>query len=302
MGRVAVVGANALLLLAAVGACAPAPSPALAAPADDRPVVLTTFTVLADLAANVAGEHARVESLTRPGVEIHGYEPTPGDVARAAGADLVLDNGLGLETWFERFVAEADAPHVVVSTGIDPIEIDGEVGRVDPHAWMSPANAQEYVAAIAGALAALDPEPAAAYAANAAAFAAEIAAVHEEALAARADVPESRRVLVTCEGAFGYLARDLGLEDHSLWPLNGEAQVTPRRLAAVIDVVRSQGVPAVFCESTVSHATMRQVAAETGAVLAGTLHVDSLSGPDGPVPTYLDLLRHDVDTIVAGLT
>lgn len=302
MGRVAVVGANALLLLAAVGACAPAPSPALAAPADDRPVVLTTFTVLADLAANVAGEHARVESLTRPGVEIHGYEPTPGDVVRAAGADLVLDNGLGLETWFERFVAEADAPHVVVSTGIDPIEIDGEAGRLDPHAWMSPANAQEYVAAIAGALAALDPEHAAAYAANAAAFAAEIAAVHEEALAALADVPESRRVLVTCEGAFGYLARDLGLEDHSLWPLNGEAQVTPRRLAAVIDVVRSQGVPAVFCESTVSHATMRQVAAETGAVLAGTLHVDSLSGPDGPVPTYLDLLRHDVDTIVAGLT
>ncbi len=231
MGRRAVVAVGALALLAAcaaLGGCAvPAPPPARAAPADDRPVVLATFTVLADLAANVAGEHARVESLTKIGVEIHGYEPTPGDVARAAGADLVLDNGLGLEAWFERFVDQAGAPHVVVSAGIEPVEIDGEPGRVDPHAWMSPANAQGYVAAIAAALAGLDPENAAAYEANAVAYAAEIAAVHEAALAALATVPEARRVLVTCEGAFGYLARDLGLEDHSLWALNGEAQVTP---------------------------------------------------------------------------
>ena len=305
MGRAAAVGAGALALalLASLGGCLPpAPPPARAAPGDDRPLVLTTFTVLADLAANVAGEHARVESLTKVGVEIHGYEPTPGDVTRAAGADLVLDNGLGLETWFERFVDRADVPHVVVSAGIVPIEIDGEPGRVDPHAWMSPGNAQEYVRTIAAALAELDPGNSTAYAANAASYAAEIAAVHGAALAALAEVPVAHRVLVTCEGAFGYLARDLGLRDHSLWPLNGEAQVTPRRMAAVVDVVRAEEVPAVFCESTVSPATMAQVAAETGAHLAGILHVDSLSGPDGPVPTYLDLLRHDVDAIVAGLT
>ncbi|GIG41323.1 metal ABC transporter substrate-binding protein [Cellulomonas phragmiteti] len=290
--------AAVLAALALVVGCTPR-----TADDDHRPVVLTTFTVLADIARNVAGEHLRVESLTQVGAEVHGYDPTPGDVARARRADLVLDNGLGLEAWFAQFVDGIDAPHVVVSEGVDVLDITGDAaaGRPNPHAWMSPVQAQVYVANIATALADLDPAHADDYRANAEAYTAELQQVHDDLVAALAALPAAQRTLVTCEGAFSYLARDAGLTERYIWPVNAEQQATPRQITAVIDHVREHDVPAVFCESTVSDAPMRQVAEATGAVLGGTLYVDSLSAPDGPVPTYLDLLRHDVRVIVDGL-
>jgi manganese transport system substrate-binding protein len=270
-------------------------------PEDDRPLVLTTFTVLADMTRNVADDLVRVESITDVGAEIHGYEPTPANLTRAAGADLVLDNGLGLEAWFAQFITDVDAPHAVLTDGLDPVPIAGE-DKLNPHAWMSPVAGQTYVSNIARALSTLDPANADAYAANAEAYAAELDALHGELVDALAPLPPGNRVLVTCEGAFSYLARDVGLAEAYLWPVNSERQSTPRQVAAVIDRVRADEVPAVFCESTVNQDGQRQVAAETGAGFGGTLYVDSLSGPDGPVPTYLDLLRHDARTIVAGLT
>lgn len=272
-------------------------------PADDRPVVLTTFTVIADMARNVAGPHVRIESITKAGAEIHGYEPTPGDIRRAADADLILDNGLNLEAWFAQFVAGLDVPHVVVSEGVEPIEIaaGSGSGRPNPHAWMSPLNAQIYVANIVAALSELDPSHAEAFAANGERYRAQLQEIHDSMAAELARVPADRRALVTCEGAFSYLARDAGLTERFLWEVNAEQQATPQQIAATIEFVAARGVPAVFCESTVSDAAMRQVVEATGAVFGGTLYVDSLSEPDGPVPTYLDLLTHDAALIVAGL-
>ena len=271
---------------------------------DDRPVVLTTFTVLADIARNVAGEHLRVESITKVGAEIHGYEPTPGDVRRASQADLILDNGLNLEAWFAQFVADVDAPHVVVSDGVATISIaeDAYEGLPNPHAWMSPLNVQAYVDTMAAAFSDLDPTNAPAYAANAAAYRAELQAVQDEMVQALSALPESQRALVTCEGAFSYLARDAGLAEQYIWAVNAEQQATPRQIARTIEFVRDNAVPAVFCESTVSDAPMQQVVRATGASFGGVLYVDSLSEPGGPVPTYLDLIRHDADVIVSGLT
>ncbi len=270
-------------------------------PADERPLVLTTFTVLADMARVVAGEHLRVESLTKVGAEIHGYEPTPGDIRHAANADLVLDNGLGLEAWFEQFITQAQAPRVTVSAAVEPIFIEGSE-LPNPHAWMSARNAVLYVDAIAAAFAALAPEHAADFAANAEAYTHEIAEVHEQLLRDLAAIPLAHRALVSCEGAFSYLARDAGLIERYLWPVNAEQQVTPQRIAAVIAFVESADVPAVFCESTVSDRAMRQVVSATEARFGGILYVDSLSEPGGPVPSYLDLLRHTAATITAGLT
>lgn len=270
----------------------------------DRPVVVTTFTVLADIARNVAGDHLRVESITKVGAEIHGYEPTPGDVRVTASADLILDNGLGLEAWFARFVGELDVPHTVVSDEVDPIPIasDAYAGRPNPHAWMSPLEAKTYVDAMVAAFGELDPAHAADFRANGAAYNAELDAVHNELMAGLDSLPSGQRALVTCEGAFSYLARDAGLREAYLWPVNAEQQSTPGQIASVIEFVETNHVAAVFCESTVSDSAMRQVAGATGASFGGVLYVDSLSLPDGPVPTYLDLLRHDVRTIVAGLS
>ncbi len=294
----AAAAAAALLMVAA---CAPGTATAAD---DERPVVLTTFTVLADIARNVAGEHLQVESITQVGAEVHGYDPTPGDVARASRADLVLDNGMGLETWFAQFVDDLDVPHVVVSDGVEPIDItdDAYAGRPNPHAWMSPLRTQAYVSTMADAFADLDPAHADDYRANAAAYAAQLQQVHDELVAALTTLPEHQRALVTCEGAFSYLAQDAGLVERYIWPVNAEQQATPRQVAAVVEFVREYDVPAVFCESTVSDAPMQRVVEATDATFGGTLYVDSLSEPDGPVPTYLDLLRHDVRVIVDGLT
>ena len=266
--------------------------------------MLTTFTVLADIAGNVGGDYVEVESLTKAGAEIHGYEPTPGDVRRAADADLILDNGLNLELWFEQFVARVDAPHVVVSDGVKVIDIaaDAYAGKPNPHAWMSPLNVQIYVDNIVRAFSGLDPDHADAFAANGRAYKLELQQVQDELVTELSTLPKAQRALVTCEGAFSYLARDAGLVERYIWPVNAEQQATPQQIAAVIDYVKANRVPAVFCESTVSDKPMRQVAAATGASFGGTLYVDSLSEPDGPVPTYLELIKYDTAAIIAGLT
>lgn len=292
----------ALLLCGAVllAGCATATAPN----DDDRPVVLTTFTVLADMARNVAGDHLRVESITKVGAEIHGYEPTPGDIRKASDADLILDNGLGLEAWFEQFVAELDVPHAVVSEGIDEISIAGGAyaGMPNPHAWMSPLNAMVYVDNMVASFSELDPEHADDFVANGEAYKAQLRQLQDDLVAELAALPPAQRALVTCEGAFSYFARDAGLAEAYIWPVNAEQQATPQQIAAAIQFVRAQDVPAVFCESTVSERPMMQVVGATDAVFGGTLYVDSLSPADGPVPTYMDLIRHDADLVVAGLT
>ncbi|MCO4276657.1 metal ABC transporter substrate-binding protein [Pseudarthrobacter sp. HLT3-5] len=269
----------------------------------DKPVVLTTFTVLADVARNVAGDKLTVESITKAGAEIHGYEPTPGDIRKAAKADLILDNGLNLEAWFGQFVEGLDVPHAVVSDGVEVMSIseDSYQGKPNPHAWMSPVNVQIYVDNMVKAFSELDPENAAAFKANGDAYKAELQGVQDEIKASLAGLPENQRALVTCEGAFSYLARDAGLKEVYIWAVNAEQQATPQQITRAIEYVKANQVPAVFCESTVSDAPMQQVVGATGAKFGGTLYVDSLSEADGPVPTYLDLIRHDADVITKAL-
>ncbi|WP_371831860.1 metal ABC transporter substrate-binding protein [Rhodococcoides fascians] len=270
---------------------------------DGRPLVLTTFTVLADMAANVAGDHLRVESITKAGAEIHGYEPTPGDLRTAEGADLILDNGLGLESWFEKFVERVPAPHAVVSAHVEPVYIrdDAYAGKANPHAWMSPVVAETYITNIADAFVTLDGAHAEDYRANAAAYITKLRSVGDELESDLAQLPAQQRALVTCEGAFGYLARDFDLQEAYLWPVNAEQEGTPKQVVRTIDFVRDNDVPAVFCESTVSDKAQLQVAEDTGARFGGKLYVDSLSAADGPVPTYLDLLRYDARLIADAL-
>lgn len=272
---------------------------------NDRLKVVTTFTVLADMAQNVAGDAADVVSVTKPGSEIHGYSPTPQDIVRASDADLILWNGLNLELWFEQFLANlGDIPSVTLTDGIEPIAISSGAyeGKANPHAWMGLDASMVYIDNIRNAFAKYDPDNAEIYTANAEAYKTQIRATIDPLRAQIADIPESQRWLVTCEGAFSYLARDFGLQELYLWPMNADEVGTPQQVRAVIDGVRAHDIPVVFCESTVSVRPAEQVARETGARFGGVLYVDSLSGSDGPVPTYLDLLRVTTETVVEGLT
>lgn len=267
--------------------------------------VVTTFTVIADMAQNVAGDAAVVESITRAGAEIHGYQPTPRDLVRASGADLILWNGLNLELWFEQFIDNlGPIPSAIISDGIEPFAIrEGSYeGLPNPHAWMSLDNALVYIDNIQAALSEHDPENASIYAENATRYKAEITAAILPLRDQIAAIPENERWLVTCEGAFSYLARDFGLQEAYLWPMNADQTGTPQQVRSVIDTVRGNDIRAVFCESTVNTDPAEQVARETGAAYGGVLYVDSLSLANGPVPTYLDLLRVTTETIVEGLT
>lgn len=288
-----------LLGLAAIGLT---PGTSLAA---EKFKAVTTFTVIADMARNVAGDAAIVQSITKPGAEIHNYQPTPRDILKAQDAELILWNGLSLELWFKRFFRNLqDVPSVVVSEGVEPMGIrEGPyTGKPNPHAWMSPSAALIYVDNIRDAFVKHDPNNAEIYRANAEAYKKRIIAAIAPIRTELEIIPAEKRWLVTSEGAFSYLARDFGLREVFLWPINADQQGTPQQVRKVIDKMRSENIPVIFSESTISPKPAKQVARETGAKYGGVLYVDSLSEADGPVPTYIDLLRVTSDRIAKGLT
>ncbi len=290
-----------LLLFGILASCGPSSKPAKGGPKK----VLTTFTIIQDMAQRVAGNALVVDSITKPGSEIHDYEPTPLDLVKAQDADLVLWNGLGLERWFEKFLQQVNqVPSVVLTVGIKPIGIgEGPYSKKpNPHSWMSPANAIVYVENIRKALIHLDPAHEAEFNANAASYTAELRAVDEPVRKALQSIPAEKRWLVSCEGAFSYLIQNYEMRELYLWPVNADQEGTPQQVRKVVETIRANQIPVVFSESTISDKAMRQVAKETGARFGGVLYVDSLTGPDGPAPTYLKLLQYNADTIVKAFT
>jgi len=267
--------------------------------------VITTFTVIADIARNVGGDAAIVESITKPDAEIHNYQVTPGDIRRAYGSDLILYNGLNLELWFEKFFKNFNSiPSVVVTDNIKPLGIsEGPYsGKPNPHAWMSTKNALIYIENIRKAFVKHDKENIETYNKNAAIYAKKIMALDEPFREKIESLTIENKWLVTSEGAFSYLAEDYGLKEAFLWPINADGQGTPQQVRKVIDLVRKNKIPAIFSESTVSSKPAKQVARETGARYGGVLYVDSLTSEDGKVPSYIDLLKVTLQTIVEALS
>jgi manganese transport system substrate-binding protein len=305
------IGGLALLLGICLSGCVstqkqpPAATPGETNTANkDRKVVLATFTVLADMARNVAGDKAIIESITKPGAEIHGYQVTPSDLERGQKASLIFENGLNLERWADRFYNSLPkVPHITLSDGFQPVNIadDAYKGKPNPHAWMSPQNALIYVENIRKALGKLDPVNISTYDTNAKSYSDQIRSIDLKLKKAISAIPLEKRYIVSCEGAFSYIASDYGLKEVYLWAVNAEQQSTPKQVGKVIDTVKANKIPAVFCESTVSDKAQRQVAKESGAKFAGVFYVDSLSPADGPASTYLKLLEYNVDTLIKGL-
>ncbi|WP_323634870.1 metal ABC transporter substrate-binding protein [Pectobacterium polaris] len=282
----------ALLLLASTSA-----------QAAEKLKVITTFTIIQDIAQNIAGDAATVESITKPGAEIHDYQPTPRDIVKTQSAQLVLWNGMNLERWFTRFFENVkNVPAVVVTEGITPLPIrEGAYnGNPNPHAWMSPSNALIYIENIRKGLVQADPANAETYNRNAKAYAEKIKALDTPLRERLSRIPEQQRWLVTSEGAFSYLAKDYQFNEVYLWPINADEQGSPQQVRRVIDTVREKAIPVVFSESTISDKPAKQVSKETGAKYGGVLYVDSLSTEKGPVPTYIDLLQVTVETIAKG--
>lgn len=272
--------------------------------AEEKIKIVTTFTIIADITKNITGDAAEVLSITKPGAEIHGYQPTPKDIVKAYDADLILWNGMNLELWFEQFFSNLnETTSITVSEGIDAINIsEGDYqGLPNPHAWMGLNEALIYVDNIVNALSYYDKKNSELYFQNAAKYKEKIISTIEPLKESILQLPEKQRWLVTCEGAFSYLARDLSLKELFIWPMNADEVGTPKQIKKVIDRINENEIPIIFCESTVNQAPAKQIAKETGAKFGGILYVDSLSDKNGPVPTYLDLLKSTYNTVEKGL-
>lgn len=265
--------------------------------------VVTTFTIIQDMAKNVAGDAADVVSITKVGAEIHGYQPTPKDIVKAQSADLVLWNGMNLERWFKKFFQNlSDVPSATMTEGITPISIySGPYnGKPNPHAWMSAKNGLIYVENIRKALVEVDPINAATYNKNAKRYSAEITLLANTVKNDFSHLPKEKKWLVTSEGAFSYLAKEYGFSEAYLWPINADQQGSPQQVKRLIDQINQHSIPVIFSESTISDRAAKQVAKETGIKYGGVLYVDSLSDDRGLVPTYLDMLKVTTETIKRG--
>jgi len=268
----------------------------------EKKLILVSFTILEDIVKNIVGNEYYVESITKPGMEVHGYQVTPSDLVRGSKAIIFIENGFGFELWAEKFVNNLNVERITIANNLEPIFINEDIykGKPNPHAWISPKRGIIYVDTLLEELSQLDPDNKEKFKKNAQTFKNKLKNIDEDFSLFLNTVQKSKRYLVSCEGAFSYLANDYGLKEAYLWPVNAESQVTPKRMVKVINLVKEKQIPAVFCESTVSSESQESVAYETGAFFGGNLYVDSLSKKNGPAESYLKMLKYNLVTIKNG--
>jgi zinc/manganese transport system substrate-binding protein len=277
--------------------------------AETRLRAVATFSILGDLVAQVGGDRVAVTTLVQPNADAHGYTPAPSDARTLADAQLVVVNGLGLEGWIDRLIKASGtkAPVVVASAGVKPIEVDeDDHGHAhghhdDPHAWQSVANAKIYVGNIRDALARIDPDHAATYAENARTYLATLDALDAEVRTAIAAIPKAQRRIITTHDAFGYFTAAYGLTFIAPQGVSTDSEASPRDVARIIRQIRSEKIPAVFLENIADPRLMQQIARESGAAIGGKVFSDALSGPEGPAPSYVAMMRNNVSAFTAAL-
>ncbi len=286
--------------------------------------VVASFSILADMAREIGGRRVNVTALIGADEDAHGYRPRPSDARRVKDADLVIANGLGFDSWFERMAASAGTRHplLIASTGITPLETggthddhghhahgndehdhgdDGD-SRRDPHAWQDVANARRYAANIAAALSRIDPAGADEYRVNAMRYDEKLRSLDTEIRDALSAIPAERRKCVMSHDALAYFGHAYGLRTLAASGLGSETEPSAAAIALLIRQLRGERVPVVFIENISDPRIIRRIADESGARIGGKLYTDALSGADGPAATYLRMMRHNVETLLAGLS
>lgn len=268
--------------------------------AAERLSVVASFSILGDFVRNVGGDRVNVTTLVGPDSDIHVYTPAPADAKRVADAQLVIVNGLGLEGWLPRLAQSSGSKATIVtaSAGIAPLKLGS---AADPHAWQSVPNAKVYVADIANALAAADPDDAERFRTRAKAYQEKLEALDREVREAVAKIPAERRKVISTHNAFGYFAAEYGIQFVAPQGVSTETEPSARDVASIIGQIKAQRIPAVFLENISDDRLIRRIAAETGAKVGGTLISDGLTGEKGPAPTYIDMVRHNIKALTSAL-
>ena len=274
-------------------------------PAQDKLKVVATFSILADLVQNVGGDRVEVSALVAPNGDAHVYAPTPADARTLGAAQVVVTNGLGFEGWIERLVKASGtkAAMAVASKGVKPrrAESDHDHGGSDPHAWQSVGNAKIYVANIRDALVKADGAGKTIYEANAGAYLAKLDALDNEVKTTIARIPADRRRIITTHDAFGYFKDAYGLDFIAPQGVSTESEASARDVARIISQIKKQKIPAVFLENVTDPRLLKRIGEESGAKIGGTLYSDALTDGNGPAPTYIDMMRHNVRQLATAL-
>jgi zinc/manganese transport system substrate-binding protein len=273
---------------------------ALPARAEVRLNVVASFSILGDFVKNIGGDRVSVTALVGPDGDVHVYTPAPADAKKVAESKLVIINGLGLEGWLPRLVQSSGSKAVIVTAtdGIAPLKIGSDT---DPHAWQSVANARIYVVNIRDALVAIDPAGTTVYRADTETYLAKLDALDREVREAIAQIPESRRKVISTHKAFGYFAAAYGIDFIAPLGVSTESEPSARDIAGIIAQIRTLRIPAVFLENISDVRLIRRIAAETGAKVGGTLYSDSLTDEKGDAPTYIELVRHNIKALTRAL-
>lgn len=276
------------------------PASVLAAENTQKPFVIASFSIIADMAKQVAGGAIEIHTLVPASADVHTYEPTPADAKKIANARLILTNGLGFEQWLPKLVKSSGgmAWVVPVTKGVKPVISNGK--SIDPHAWQDVSNAIIYATNIRDALLIADPLNEATYRKNAQHYIEQLTELNDWVKNTIAQVPEAKRRAITSHDALGYFARAYGI---TLIPaqLSTEGEVSAKTMASLIDQLRNQSVRAVFLENLTNPRLMEQLARDGNATIGGTLYSDSLSETSGKAPTYISMIKHNVNTIIAAL-
>ena len=303
--------------------------------------VVASFSIIGDMARRVGGDRIDLVTLVGPNGDAHVYEPRPADAVAMAGADVVLANGLHFEGFLSRLAEASGsvAPVVELTNGVETIateddDHDHEAGEeaqagseadhdhdhdhetehadtaeddhhdhgpVDPHAFQSVPNARIYVRNIAEAFCGVDPEGCGIYQANAADYTEELDALDADIRETVTSIPEDRRTIITSHDAFGYFGKEYGIRFLAPEGISTDAEASAADVAALIRQVREDEAAAIFVENITNARLIEQIASETGLQIGGTLYSDALSGPDAPASTYVEMMRHNIETIARAI-
>jgi zinc/manganese transport system substrate-binding protein len=275
--------------------------------AADRIPVVTSFSILGDLAGVVGGERVAVSTLVGPDADAHIFQPSPNDVKAITRARLVVVNGLGFEGWLERLMGAASykGETVVASKSIKPRQMPDEdnpaTQQIDPHAWQDPVNVIVYVRNITAALSKLDPAGAAYYQQNAEQYLQSLRQLDTWAAEHLAQIAPARREVITSHDAFGYLGARYGIRFIAPQGISTESEASARDMARLLRQIKRDRIKAVYIENMTNPMLLEQLSREARITIGAKLYSDALSGPQGPASTYLKMMRYNIEQLMAGL-
>ena len=272
--------------------------------AEKKPIAVTSASIMADMIENVTGNLVEVKAIVPIGGDPHIYDPTPADAKLIYGADIIFVNGLTFEGWINELIQSSgsSAPVITMTDGIKPLSSSTYANASDPHCWMDVTMAKQYVRNVNVACKKQFPQYSEEFDFNTKVYLDQLEELDAYVLSSIEKIPQEKRILITSHDAFQYYGKRYGLQLESILGTSTDADAQTSDIIRLAKVIRTSKVPAVFVESTINPKLLTQIAEDNNVVVGGSLYSDSIGDKDSPAPSYIDMIRHNTNTIVKGLS